>query len=292
MKPRFLCTDCQAEILWGDLICSSCGKTIEWPSGSEMDEVSGSSGPQTCSKCGSENGSDASYCNSCGARLQGRGASGGGKQRGKQSRQAESQRKGSEAKEAESTPLFSWKVIVAFLVFLVLLFLVLQVFPNREQASPPQSVAPTQAPAANMQLSGQISDLENRVAADPNDLKSILALANMCQDGRFFDKAITNYKRYLAKMPKSADARVDLGICYYETNNLEQAQKEMLAALKDDPKHLAAHFNLGIVNLSARRLPEANEWFKKTVALSPNSDMGQKAKQILEQHSSPLIQNK
>jgi cytochrome c-type biogenesis protein CcmH/NrfG len=292
MKPRYLCTECQAEIFWGDLKCSNCGKPIEWPSGSETDEAPDTSGPQICGKCGSENTSDAIYCNSCGARLQGRGASGGGKQQGKQSRRADRQEKGSKAKEAETTPLFSWKVIGGFLAFLVILFLVLQVFSKRDQPSTTQAVAPSQVPAANMQLSSQISDLESRVAADPNDLKSILALANMCQDGRFFDKAITNYKRYLAKMPKSADARVDLGICYYESGNLEEAQKEMLAALKDDPKHLAAHFNLGIVNLSARRLPEANEWFKKTIALSPNSDMGQRAKQILEQHSSPLIQNK
>ena len=62
--------------------------------------------------------------------------------------------------------------------------------------------------------------------------------------------------------------------------------------MKHDPKHVAAHFNLGIVSLQAGKVKEANEWFKKTIALAPNTEMGQKAKQILEQHSSSLIQNK
>ena len=123
-------------------------------------------------------------------------------------------------------------------------------------------------------------------------MQMLLTLANACQDGRFFDKAIAHYKRYLEKNPKDANARVDLGVCYYESGNSDEAQNQMLTALKYDPKHVSAHFNLGIVNLSARRIQEANGWFKKTIALSPNSEMGQKAKQILEQHSSPLIQNK
>jgi Tfp pilus assembly protein PilF len=83
-----------------------------------------------------------------------------------------------------------------------------------------------------------------------------------------------------------------MGICYFETSNLEEARKEMEMALNHDPKHVAAHFNLGIVSLKGGKVKEANEWFKKTIALSPTSDMGQQAKQILEQHSSPLIQNK
>jgi tetratricopeptide (TPR) repeat protein len=114
----------------------------------------------------------------------------------------------------------------------------------------------------------------------------------MCQDGRFFDKAIAHYRKYLEKNPKDANARVDMGICFFETSNLDEARKEMEFALKYDPKHVPAHFNLGIVILRAGNVKEANEWFKKTIALAPKSDMGQQAKQILEQHSSPLLQTK
>jgi Tfp pilus assembly protein PilF len=121
----------------------------------------------------------------------------------------------------------------------------------------------------------------------------MLKLANVAHDGRFFDKAIATYKRYLEKQPKDVNARVDLGICYFETDKLDDAEREMKAALKYDPKHLQAHYNLGIVALKARKIQESNEWFRKTIAIAPpNSEMGQNAKQFLEQHSSSLIQNK
>ena len=284
MKPRFQCTECQTEIFWGDLNCSNCGKPIEWPAGSELEADAAPAGPLSCGNCGSENAPDAAFCSTCGAKLKGQPT----RQKSKRSRQ---ESRGTE-KESETTPLFSWKMILGAVVVLAIIIVVAVQYSDHTTPPTTQAAAPTQSPAANMQLSSQILELESRVAANPNDLKSLISLANMCQDGRFFDKAITYYKQYLVKNPKDPDARTDLGICYYETNNLEEAQKEMLAVIKDNPKHVAANFNLGIVNLSARRLKEANDWFKKTIELSPNSEMGQKAKQILEQHSSPLIQNK
>ena len=120
-------------------------------------------------------------------------------------------------------------------------------------------------------------------------MQLMLELANLSHDGRFYDKAIAYYKRYLEKNPKDVDARVDLGICYYDTGKFDEARKQMETGLKYDPKHLQGHFNLGIVNLGAGRVKEANEWFNKTIALAPNSDVGRRAKQLLEQHSNPQI---
>jgi Tfp pilus assembly protein PilF len=288
MKPRVLCAECEAEINLGDKHCASCGKMVEWPAGSEPQE-SGAS-PRPCTRCGSENVADASFCNSCGAKLQG-----AGRQQAKSSRQSAKQERGrdSRRKEPESSPLFSWKVIVGFLGVLAILVVVFEVSSDRKQSPVQQQSATSQMPTANIELAGQISELEKEVAANPSDMQSVLRLANICQDGRFFDKAITNYKRFLEKTPKDANARVDLGISYFENGNLVEAEKEMQLALKYEPKHLNGHFNLGIVNLRAGHIQEANEWFKKTIALAPpNSEMAQQAKQFLEQHSSPLIQNK
>ena len=294
MKPRVLCAECQNEIQWGVRVCTHCGKPVEWPG-----EVASGGGEVVssgvvCSTCGSENAADAGFCGSCGAKLKVQGAVQSAKQQPNQGRPVPKQGKArAEKKNRESSnPMFSWKVIFGFLGVLLILVVALELFPSRDrQTAQPTSTTP-QAPAANMQLTSQISDLEKRVAADPNDMKSILTLANVCQDGRFFDKAIVNYRKYLEKNSKDADARVDMGICYFETSNLDTARKEMEQALKYDAKHVAAHFNLGIVSLRAGKVKEANEWFKKTIALAPNSDMGQQAKQILDQHSSPLIQNK
>jgi cytochrome c-type biogenesis protein CcmH/NrfG len=295
MKPRFLCTECEKEIPWGVQACPNCGKTVEWPedSASVAEENIGST-TTPCPTCGIENASDASFCGSCGARLKKQAEGTDSKQQRGKSRPSAKQgkTKGEKRSEASSNPMFSWKVIFGFLGILVIFVLVVELFPSHDQPTSQPTVSSPQAPAANMQLMNQIAELEKRVDADPNDTQALLALANACQDGKFLDKAIVQYKKYLQKNPRDANARVDLGICYFETSNLVEAQKEMETALKYDSKHVAGHFNLGIVNLRAGKVKEANEWFKKTIALAPNSDMGQQAKQILEQHSSPLIQNK
>ncbi|MCX6143027.1 MAG: zinc ribbon domain-containing protein [Ignavibacteriales bacterium] len=294
MKPRVLCAECQNEIQWGVRVCTHCGKPVEWPGEAASDGREVVSGGAVCPTCGSENAADAGFCGSCGAKLKVQEAGPSGKQQPSQGRPALKQGKArAEKKNRESSnPMFSWKVIFGFLGVLLILIVALEFFPSRDQqTAQPTSTAPP-APAANMQLTNQISDLEKRVAADPNDTQSILTLANVCQDGRFFDKAIVQYRKYLEKNPKDANARVDMGICYFETSNLDEARKEMELALKYDAKHVAAHFNLGIVSLRAGKVKEANEWFKKTIALAPKSDMGQQAKQILDQHSSPVVQNK
>lgn len=291
MKPRISCGECGKDIGWGDQNCPNCGNAVEWPTENDASgsaETSGSA--RRCNRCGSENAADASFCSSCGAKLQG-----AKKQQAQSSRQSAKQEKarGSKKRTSESSPLFSWKVIFGFLGLLLVLVVALELFSKREQAPVQEQAAAPQMQTANIQLASQISELEKQVAANPSDMQTLLNLANMSHDGRFYDKAVTYYKRYLEKNAKDANARVDLGICYFENGDLDEAQKQMQTALKYDPKHLQAHFNLGIVNLRARRMQEANEWFKKTIVLAPpNSEIGQQAKQFLEQHSSPLIQNK
>lgn len=291
MKPRVQCAECGAEINLGDKNCAGCGGPVDWPASSgPEDSGAGDAGPRTCSRCGTENAADASFCSSCGVGLQGQG-----KGQAKSFRQSAKQEKGrdSRKKEPESTPLFSWKVIFGFLGVVAILVVVFEVLSDREQAPVQQQPATSQMPTANIQLAGQISEMEKQVMANPADMQSVIKLANICQDGRFFDKAITYYKRFLEKNPKDANARVDLGISHFEKGELDEAEKQMKLALKYEPKHVQGHFNLGIVNLRAGHIQEANEWFKKTIALAPpNSEIGQQAKQFLEQHSSPLIQNK
>lgn len=301
MKPKILCPECQTEIKFGVEVCPGCGKAFEWDavesgprSGAEArsDFQSVTTG-KPCASCGTSNPHAAEFCSSCGSRLQ----AGKGKQQGKPSQRSDKNR-GPKKQDAESGSLFSPKVIFGFLGLLVIFVLAMEFFSGREQApvaqqQPGPGPQQMQLPAANLQIGAQVAELEKQVAANPTDYKAMLSLANLAHDGRFFDKAITYYKRYLVKNPKDANARVDLGICYFETDKLDEAQTEMKTALKYDPKHIQAHFNLGIVTLKARKFQESNEWFRKTIAIAPpNSEMGQQAKQFLEQHSSPLIQNK
>lgn len=133
----------------------------------------------------------------------------------------------------------------------------------------------------NMQL---INDLEAKIKQNPEDYKSLLELAHLKNDSGLFDAAIVNYKTYLEKNPKDADARVDMGVCYFNLQDFPNAIKEMETALKYVPDHQIAHLNLGVVNLSAGNIEKSKEWLKKAYDLNPTSEVGKKAEQLLNNH--------
>jgi cytochrome c-type biogenesis protein CcmH/NrfG len=146
----------------------------------------------------------------------------------------------------------------------------------------------------------EIEHLQKTVDANPNDAASLLRLANLLHDGglhdtRFLFRAEQAYKQYLVLNPKDPDARVDLGIVYFELARVDslntdalysQAISEMQIVARANPKHQPAAFNLGIVNLHSGNAEESSRWFQKAVDINPNSDLGTRAKRLLEQHSS------
>lgn len=133
----------------------------------------------------------------------------------------------------------------------------------------------------NMQM---INDLEAKVKQNPEDYKSLLELAHLKNDSGLFDAAIQNYKTFLDKNPEDADARVDMGVCYFNLRDYPNAIKEMETALKYEPKHQIAHLNLGVVNLAAGNLEKSKEWLQKAYDLNPTSEVGKKAEQLLKNH--------
>jgi tetratricopeptide (TPR) repeat protein len=157
-----------------------------------------------------------------------------------------------------------------------------------EKRPVPEAVQPQagQPAGGTMVLPPEIQELENSVAANPDNMGLTLQLANALHDGLLYERAVPYYQSYLKSNPKDADARVDLGICYKELGKYTDAENEMKTALHYVPNHLHAHFNLGIVYLSEGNIEESNKWFKRTVALDPNSEVGKRAQQLLTQHNS------
>jgi tetratricopeptide (TPR) repeat protein len=129
-----------------------------------------------------------------------------------------------------------------------------------------------------------INDLEAKIKQNPEDYTSLLQLAHLKNDSGLFEAAIQNYKVYLDKNPKDADARVDMGVCYFNLKDFTNAIKEMETAIKYVPNHQIAHLNLGVVNLSAGNLEKSKEWLKKAYDLNPISEVGIKAQQLLSNH--------
>jgi len=311
MKPKIYCPYCNAELRWEDTYCGNCGKKIEWSAGegavagaAQTSNPDAGTAELTCPSCGRVNKPGSERCKSCGSdlRIPGKPASASSEASKQGKREQRTQKKEPE------TPSFlnSWKPLVALVVIVVAAVLVEHYVENENiatQAPQEQAAVPQQPATANMAAVPQIEEMERRVKANPADLGLTLQLANFLSDNRFYDKAITYYQAYLKKKPSDANARVDMGICYKETGDYDTAVKEMKTALSYDPNHLYATYNLGIVSLDEGKkyldqgqmdkasecIKESNDWFRKTVALAPNSEVGKQAQRMLTQHSNTQL---
>ena len=242
-----------------------------------------------CTQCGSVLTLNDKFCPSCGvavdwenigtvveATSQGNGSE-------KSARKNKSQNK-KNFEIISSQSILAAVAVIAIAVIIYLLFIEKKTNADIAQR---QTIQPMNA---QMQLPAEVQELENSVAANPDDMSLTLQLANQLQDYNRYESAIPYYKAYLKMNPSDANARVDMGICYKELSNFTEAEGAMKMALHYVPNHLNAHFNLGVICLNEGNNEEANKWFKKTVALDPNSEVGKRAQQLLTQQNSQSIQ--
>jgi TolA-binding protein len=139
----------------------------------------------------------------------------------------------------------------------------------------------TQGTQPNLQV---LNAAKAAVDANPEDAGAILAYANALHDAGMADQAIVQYKSYLEKNPDDPDARVDLGICYFEKQEYDAAISAMERAVADHPDHQLGTYNLGIVNLNAGNKEKAREWFTRARDMNPESPHGKNAAQLLREH--------
>jgi tetratricopeptide (TPR) repeat protein len=75
-----------------------------------------------------------------------------------------------------------------------------------------------------------------------------------------------------------------MGVCYYQLGDLNSAIKTIESGILINPKHQIGHFNLGIVNSANGNNAKSKEYFEKAIKIDPNSDIGIKAKNLLDNH--------
>ncbi len=283
VRPSIVCGNCGSALASGDKFCAKCGTAVLWDDEAPIAKEPPKTSTVVCPSCGILNLSENAACSGCGSPLTASASqpkTSAKKKGGAGDRQPE--RKGAAGRKIES-----WKVlsIAGAIVVLVLVGIGVLRNPPKEASTESQAVDNNAGLAVSPTLVSDIEALQKKVDADPNDAGALLRLANALHDAKFMPRAIDTYKKYLHFKPSDADARVDLGICYFESGDSPTALKEMQTALTYDPKHQMALFNLGIVTLNQGNLAQSNEWFKKAVAVNPNTQVGQRAQQILTQHS-------
>jgi tetratricopeptide (TPR) repeat protein len=128
----------------------------------------------------------------------------------------------------------------------------------------------------------EINKLEELVKSNPANHEALLNLAHMLNDNGFYQRAVEKYEQYLSTHADNADVIVDLGVCYFELKNYSKSIEVIKSALKYQPNHQIAHFNLGIVNLANGNLSDAKSWWQKARDINPSSNIGKKAEELLK----------
>jgi LSD1 subclass zinc finger protein len=274
-EVKLTCGGCGGTLLRGEIVCPSCGSELQYPEGLRS--------AVRCRVCGHMETSGGDFCSSCGAALRGgkKGKSGAGS-------------RGGGRPAPPSRRIEPWMIVAgASLVVLVAVVLFLGL-PGKAGPGSGVTSGPTPGAASFGQGSVDLAPLEQAVRDNPNDPTALLQLANGLHDAHQWNGAISTYREYLARVPANPDARVDLGICYFELGqqdparqgeDFQKAIEEMETALKKSPKHQPAMFNLGVVNLQMGNLEASRQWFNRAVEVDSTSSLGQRAKQMVQEHT-------
>jgi Tfp pilus assembly protein PilF/predicted RNA-binding Zn-ribbon protein involved in translation (DUF1610 family) len=287
------CSECGYKLESHHKFCPNCGaEVIAKTDDKHHDEKSASEKIIVCENCGEDNQVTNETCFSCGVKLKGsvvkkeidsssskRKETGRPKVEKKVPKENTSDHK---SKELDGKKLF----LISSVIIVVIVVLLISTGVFDSQIDQTQQQVNNQSDGSGIDLSNldMITDLENKVNANPDDKASTIQLANLLQDSGLYEKAIGYYKKYLEMEPGDANALVDMGICHYNLGDYQIAITEMENAIKFQPKHQLAHLNLGIVNLTAGNLDVSKEWFRKALEIDPNSQAGKRAQELLESH--------
>jgi TolA-binding protein len=311
------CTECGSNLSENFKFCPECGATIISPNqndtiGTEQTNLGDPTSKKSveiivCENCGDENPSDNEVCDGCGIKLEGNVIQktvevktpvtervetpqlqkSAGPQKAKKKNKTKPTKKSEPKKEEKEFDTKKIYLIIAVIsIFVVIVLYSSGVF-DSSVSTVNTNVNPNQSSGSGIDLGSlqKINNLESKLNANPKDTKTLLELAHLNNDSGFYDKAIPLYKRYLEKFPENADARIDMGVCMYNLGDFDNAIIEMKKALEYEPKHQIGHLNLGVVNLTAGNSDVAKEWFQKAVNLGPDTDVGKRAKELLNSHN-------
>ncbi|HGY56716.1 MAG TPA: tetratricopeptide repeat protein [Caldithrix abyssi] len=234
-----------------------------------------------CNKCGTENPDNARFCIECGSALT----------RKRSSQKQQKDKKISAKKQDHPQPLNSYIYIAgAFIIALVIVLLILN--DNRtilrekiagsakggagQSASAQQAAPPAEAMA-------QVNALKEKVNANPNDVQSVVQLANLYFDVGKFDQAIGYYKRALNIEPNNTSVLIDLGVSYFNINQGDSALTFMHQALKVAPDHKQGLYNIGIVYYNLNQMDKAIYYWDQLIKKYPQSREAQNAQSFVEQ---------
>lgn len=116
-----------------------------------------------------------------------------------------------------------------------------------------------------------ILEYEKEIKNDPENLKLILAVAEVYYSLKEYAKAITYYQRALELDPKNIKIRTSLALAYLNNNNLAKSHELFQEVIRAEPGNLDALSGLGRIDALYRHFPEAEIFYKKALEKDPHN---------------------
>ena len=116
-----------------------------------------------------------------------------------------------------------------------------------------------------------VKKLEDQIKADPKNFDALRELGNLRYDERNYAEAAALYAKALQVHPDDVDVRSDRGGALLQSQQVDEAIKELQAVLAKNPTHPQALFILGVALIEGKNDREgALANWKKLVATHPD----------------------
>jgi cytochrome c-type biogenesis protein CcmH/NrfG len=144
---------------------------------------------------------------------------------------------------------------------------------------------PTQDPYARSASANLIATYEAKLRDNPNDVNTMIILANILQNQSDFQGAIGWYEKAIALQPDNVEARLAFGKALGSYGQNFDAEAQYRKALEIDPKNAKAEFYLGDLNIrwNPPRPDEARVHYTRASELEPEGAWGRAARGVLDQ---------
>lgn len=137
----------------------------------------------------------------------------------------------------------------------------------------------------------EIARLQTQVASDPDDLDSLVVLAEILANSGRAPEAIPLFEDAVRRRPDDASLRLAFGRTLLRTNNVFDAEIQLRRATDLDPDDATAAFYLAQVFEAKGEagLEDARRWYQKTIDLSPDSLIADEARDALDFLGTPVV---
>ena len=141
----------------------------------------------------------------------------------------------------------------------------------------PKATPAPSTDAAAAAFETEVTALMQKLSASPNDIPTLMGLANAYYAIQDYPTSTTWIKKVLAVDPKNIDGLLALGAVSFNHSDYPTAEASWTQVLGIDPANLEAYYDLGFLYYSDNppNIAKVKEMWGKLVAISPDSQLAQ-----------------